>query len=40
MDSIKPHLAKINGFLEKERAVGKVIFPEPENIFRALELTH
>lgn len=39
MDSIKPHLAKINGFLEKERSVGKVIFPEPENIFRALELT-
>lgn len=39
MDIVKSHIAKINLFLEKERAANKIIFPEPENIFRALALT-
>lgn len=39
MDIIKPHLAKINAFLETERLAGKIIFPQVSDIFRALELT-
>lgn len=36
---MKPYISKINSFLEQESAAKKIVFPEPENIFRALELT-
>jgi len=39
MNIIEPHMSKINAFLDTQRAAKKVIFPEPENIFRALRLT-
>src|SRR5262245_58086369 len=39
IDIIKPHLLKINAFLEKERAASKIIFPLERDIFNAFHLT-
>ena len=36
----KRYFKDITDFLETEKKIWKVIFPEEENIFRALELTH
>ena len=35
----KPYFLEIMRFLKKERADGKIIYPTPDNLFNALELT-
>jgi len=35
----KPYILELDGFLEKRKAEGAIIFPKQENIFRALDLT-